>query len=58
MRDALNIFWKICGIHSSETIFIDDAPENIQMAIKNGIDGIRFENAEQLEHELMKRGIL
>lgn len=49
---------KICGIFPSETIFIDDSLENIQMAMKNGIDAIPFENAEQLEKELIIRGIL
>lgn len=42
----------------SETIFIDDNKDNIKMANKEGIQGIIFENAKQLENELKKIHIL
>ena len=42
----------------SETIFIDDSKENIEMAIEEGIQGIIFENAKQLEYELKKMQII
>lgn len=38
----------------SETIFIDDNKDNIKMANKEGIQGILFQNAKQLEYELKK----
>ena len=38
----------------SETIFIDDNKDNIKMANREGIQGILFENAKQLENELKK----
>lgn len=45
-------------IISSETIFIDDSKDNIEMAIEEGIQGILFENAKQLEYELKKMQII
>ncbi len=42
----------------SETIFIDDNKDNIKMANKEGIQGIVFENAKQLEYELKKMQII
>ena len=45
-------------ILASETIFIDDNKDNIKMASKNGIQGIVFKNARQLESELQKMHIL
>lgn len=38
----------------AETVFIDDIKENVEMANKEGIKGIVFQNAKQLEHELKK----
>ncbi len=46
------------GILPSETIFIDDHKTNVQMANKEGIQGIVFENAKQLESELQKLHII
>lgn len=37
-----------------ETIFIDDNKDNIKMANREGVQGILFENAKQLENELKK----
>ncbi len=43
----------------AETIvFIDDKRENIEAARELGIDGIRFESAEQIRKELTKRKLL
>lgn len=42
----------------SETIFIDDKKDNIKMANKEGIQGIVFENAKQLEYELKQMQII
>ena len=42
----------------SETVFIDDLIENIEAARREGIHGIRFENAEQVERELKRLGAL
>ena len=38
----------------SETIFIDDSEDNIEMVNREGIQGIVFQNAKQLEYELKK----
>lgn len=45
-------------ILASETIFIDDSESNIEIASKNGIKGIVFKNARQLESELNKLRIV
>lgn len=42
----------------SETVFIDDSKENIEMAIKEGIQGIVFENVKQLERQLKEMNII
>ena len=42
----------------SETIFIDDSQDNIEMANREGIQGIVFQNAKQLEYELKKMKII
>lgn len=42
----------------SETIFIDDNKDNIEMANKEGIQGIVFENAKQLEYDLRNMHII
>jgi putative hydrolase of the HAD superfamily len=42
----------------SETVFIDDMPENIEAAKREGIHGIRFETAAQVETELRRLGAL
>lgn len=42
----------------SETIFIDDNEDNIEMANREVIQGIVFQNAKQLEYELKKMQII
>lgn len=39
----------------AEVIFIDDLPENVEGALKMGIDAILFQSIEQLRQELDKR---
>ena len=41
-----------------DCLFIDDNPDNVQVAESVGIPGIQFLNAEQLADELRKRGVL
>lgn len=43
---------------ANETVFIDDMPENIAAAKREGIHGIRFESAAQVERELKRLGAL
>jgi len=45
------------NINPKETIFIDDSIKNIASAERYGIDGIEFQNINQLEEELKKRNI-
>ena len=45
-------------ILASETIFIDDNKDNVKMANKEGIQGIVFENAKQLEKQLKEMNII
>ncbi len=45
-------------ILASETIFIDDNKDNVKMANKEGIQGIVFENAKQLEKQLKEMDII
>lgn len=45
------------NLDARETIFIDDSPSNVEMARDAGIDGIVFNNIEELKTELTKRGI-
>ena len=45
-------------ILASETIFIDDNKDNVKMSNREGIQGIIFENAKQLENELKNMHIL
>ena len=42
----------------SETVFIDDSKENVEMANKEGIQGIVFENVKQLERQLKEMNII
>lgn len=42
----------------SATIFIDDSEENVEIAKQNGIYGIVFKDAKQLEKELQEMNII
>jgi len=46
------------GLKAEECVFIDDKEINVLAAQKLNIFGIRFDNANQLELELTKLGIL
>lgn len=48
---ALNLSPKAC-------LLIDDCQENIEGALKEGLDGIHFQGPSQLIKELSKRGIM
>ena len=43
---------------AQQIIFIDDNTKNVKAAQEVGIDGILFENPEQLREELQKRSVL
>ncbi len=42
-------------IHPSETVFIDDYQKNVDMAKSQGIHGILFQSAKQLQAELKEK---
>ena len=46
------------GCAPAETVFVDDAEENVEAARKLGIHGLRFEGAAKLRRNLaaLKRG--
>ena len=45
-------------IAASETLFIDDMPENVESAATLGIHTIQFQDVVQCERELRDRGVL
>ena len=51
-RRIFELALKRFGIDDSETIFIDDNPNNVKAACELGIRGIRFQSREQLLSEL------
>ncbi len=44
------------GLVARSTVFIDDSPANVAVARTLGIEGILFENADQLRRDLANRG--
>ena len=52
------ILCERAGIAPSDCVFIDDGPHNVAGAKAAGMDGIHFTGAENLEAELIKRGLL
>lgn len=48
---------KDLGVETSDCLLIDDLPENIQRAGSVGMDGICYENLDQLRAEARQRGI-
>ncbi|MGI9552275.1 MAG: HAD family hydrolase [Aurantibacter sp.] len=52
-----NILLDRYKITPSSAIFIDDNDDNVESAIEIGINGIRFQNAEQLQSELELFGV-
>ena len=53
--DTFRVIVEKLKINVKETIFIDDYQANIDMAKKQGIDGILFLNSRQLENELKSK---
>ena len=46
------------GVLPSEIFFTDDKPENVQAALAVGFDAVLFTTANQLLHDLAKRGVV
>jgi putative hydrolase of the HAD superfamily len=46
------------GCRPEECLFIDDVPAFVEGARKAGIDAVQFESEEQVERELLARGVL
>jgi putative hydrolase of the HAD superfamily len=46
------------GCRPEECLFIDDVPAFVEGARKAGIDAVQFESQEQVERELLARGVL
>lgn len=46
------------GVAAAEAIFIDDVPRYVAAAQEVGIDGILFQDVQQLRRELQGRGII
>ena len=53
--DTFKVILEQLKINAKETIFIDDYQINIDMAKEQGIEGILFLNASQLENELKSK---
>ena len=51
-------FMTTFGLHAEECLFIDDMAPNIEGARSVGMEGIVFENAEQLRKRLVEIGVL
>ncbi|MFC2127613.1 HAD family hydrolase [Bacteroidota bacterium] len=51
------ILLKRFDIDAKTAVFIDDKLENIEAAIRNGMQGIHFKSSEQLATDLKKLGI-
>ena len=45
------------GLHPKRTLFIDDAPHNVEGARAVGLNAIRFEGAEALARDLARYGL-
>jgi glucose-1-phosphatase len=46
------------GVAAFEALFIDDRAENVESALKLGMDALQFKNPDQLIGALQERGIL
>ena len=56
-KEIYHIILKKLQLEPHETIFIDDKPEYIDGATKVGINGIVFQDIEQVKKELNDLGI-
>lgn len=57
MPEIYRLLLSRYGLRPEECVFLDDTPENVDAARREGIWGIRFENREQAETELEKLGV-
>lgn len=60
MKPTTDIYHRLLtdfNLSASETVFLDDMPDNTQGAISLGISAVLFENAEQCEQELERLGL-
>ncbi len=55
---AYQLLLEKVELPANEVVFIDDLEENVEAAKKLGIDAIVFKSAEQVRHELAKRGLI
>ena len=46
------------SIAPKETVFIDDLPDNIAAAKKEGMNGIVFKSPDQLKSDLLSLGVI
>lgn len=46
------------GVPASESMFVDDREENVEVAARKGIEAILFISGDQLKNELEGRGLL
>ncbi len=56
--DIYQILLQKVGVPAGDCIFIDDMPENIRAAARQGFETIHFSSAENLRSELVGRGFL
>ncbi len=49
---------KGLALNAEETVFIDDRTENITGALKVGLQGILYQNEDQLQQDLLKLGVI
>ncbi|WP_028048396.1 HAD family phosphatase [Cellulomonas sp. URHD0024] len=45
------------GLTPQTTVFVDDAPKNVDAAARLGLQAVLFTSAEELRHELVARGV-
>jgi putative hydrolase of the HAD superfamily len=56
-EEIYNLMLQKLNLPAEECVFIDDKKENVIVAEKLGINGIIFENAEQLTKQLKELGV-
>lgn len=57
-RDWVIPLLKEYGLTAGECVFVDDTPENVDIARRLGFDGIVFEDEGKLREELGRRCVL
>jgi FMN phosphatase YigB (HAD superfamily) len=56
-ENFFKLYLQLTGLDPANVIFIDDRPQNVEVAQKCGLNAILFTNAAQLEHDLKIMGI-